>query len=76
MTDGISSGTVEVNCGDLVDPALGWSLAKAGEAEGVFFRLTAKARPQDGGSVRRLSRHRFRTPVEVVSAPTELVENK
>jgi hypothetical protein len=36
MTDGISSGTVEVNCSDLVGPALDWSVA---QVENVFVHI-------------------------------------
>lgn len=36
MTDGILSGTVEVQCGDLSGPALDWAVAKV---EGVFVHI-------------------------------------
>lgn len=36
MTDGISSGTVEVQCGDLSGPALDWAVAKV---ENVFVHI-------------------------------------
>jgi hypothetical protein len=36
MTCGISSGTVEVNCSDLVGPALDWAVA---QVEGVFVHI-------------------------------------
>jgi hypothetical protein len=36
MTDGIPSGTVEVNCGDLVGPALDWAVAKV---EGIAVHI-------------------------------------
>jgi hypothetical protein len=36
MTDGILSGTIEVQCGDLIGPSLDWAVAKV---EGVFVHI-------------------------------------